>query len=273
MSEEQAISNQELPHTVESLLTDFHRIGIEEGMLVIVHSSLSSLGWVSGSAVAVVQALMRAITVKGTLVMPTHSGDLSDPHRWAHPPVPENWWQPIRDSMPAFHPDYTPTRGMGKIPEVFRTMPGVIRSNHPTVSFAAWGNQAEIITTDHPLEHSLGNHSPLAKIYDLDGYVMLMGVGYGNNTSFHLSEDRAHGSKLYQESSPIFENGQRIWKTYEEVDWNDEPFEQIGKEFESTGFVNSENIGKSTIKIFRQRPAVDFAVEWLNYKRKLVQSG
>ncbi|MGI6127617.1 MAG: AAC(3) family N-acetyltransferase, partial [Planifilum sp.] len=53
------------PHTVDSLAADFRRLGLEEGMTVIVHSSLRSLGFVCGGPVAVVQALMRVITEEG----------------------------------------------------------------------------------------------------------------------------------------------------------------------------------------------------------------
>ena len=53
---------------------------------MIAHSSLSSLGWVCVGSVAVVQALMDAVTESGTLVMPTHSAEYSDPGMWEHPP-------------------------------------------------------------------------------------------------------------------------------------------------------------------------------------------
>jgi aminoglycoside 3-N-acetyltransferase len=264
MSEEETIHNQTRLNTVESIALDLQQLGINPGTVLLVHSSLSKLGWVCGGAVAVVQALMQIITPSGTLVMPTHSGDLSEPGRWHLPPVPQDWWQPIRDTMPAFHPAYTPTRGMGKIPEVFRTMPGVIRSDHPAVSFAAWGKDAEFITSNHSLAFSLGGQSPLARIYDLNGSVLLLGVGFGNHTSFHLSEFRAKNRKYYQEGSPVNREGCRSWVVYEELDWNDEPFEQIGADFEKTGQVIKSTVGNAEAKFFSQRDSVDFAVRWLD---------
>jgi len=192
MSEIDAIKlDGDQPVTVSSLVTDLFALGLKPGMTVIVHSSLSSLGWVCGGAVAVIQALESVLGPAGTLVMPTHSGDLSDPAEWQHPSVPQVWWESIRQTMPAFDPDLTPTRGMGAIPECFRTQPGVRRSLHPQVSFAAWGRQAQAITANHPLDFSLGDGSPLARLYDLDGWVLLLGVGHDNNTSLHLAEYRA----------------------------------------------------------------------------------
>lgn len=264
MSEWDTISCQEQPNTIDSLCADFIRLGLQPGQTVLVHSSLSRLGWVCGGAVAVVQALMEVITPQGTLAMPTHSGDLCDPARWTHPPVPTGWWQTIRETMPAFNPEFTPTREMGKISEVFRTMPGVIRSCHPTVSFAAWGRWAEQVTGRHALAESLGEGSPLARIYDLDGKILLLGVGFGNNTSFHLAEARAHRKKYYVEGSPIWEDGRRKWQTYQEIEWNDEPFEEIGAAFESSGAVVHSQVGMADARYFSQRSAVDFAVQWLD---------
>ena len=138
---------------------DLRRLGLDTGALVIVHSSLSSLGWVCGASVAVVQALMDVITPSGTLVMPTHSGEYSDPANWEHPPVPDSWQGPIRESMPAFDPQTVPCCGMGRIPETFRSWPGALRSSHPAVSFAAWGRHAGFVTREHSLDHSLGEGS------------------------------------------------------------------------------------------------------------------
>lgn len=269
MSEQEAVLNAPLPRTRESLAKDLCELGVEAGMTLIMHSSLKALGWVCGGPVTVIQALMDVVTPMGTIVMPTQSGEYSDPAKWQHPPVPESWWQIIYDSMPIFDPRITPSRYMGIIVETFRTWPGVLRSNHPAVSFAAWGRYAEQIITGHTLEYELGEGSPLARIYDLDGWVLLLGVGYDSNTSMHLAEYRAPGSSPETLGAPVLENGQRVWKSYPDIEVDSDIFPEIGTEFEQTGQVRLAKVGSADARLFRQRAAVDFAQAWLTRKRSV----
>lgn len=264
--EEQAIKRY--PHVVTKtlLVQEFTRMGLYKGMTLIVHSSLRSLGWVNGGPVTVVQALMEVITEEGTLVMPTHSGDYSDPSHWQCPAVPEEWWNTIRETMPPFDPLYSPTRGMGKIPDVFRTFPNVIRSYHPAVSFAAWGKDARFITDGHSLDFGLGEQSPLARLYDLDSSVLLLGVDYNSNTSFHLAENRLPIRAVKSESAPILVAGERVWTTYSDIEYQTELFINMGNAFERSYPVTLEAVAASPCKLFKQRDCVDFGVDWLMNK-------
>jgi aminoglycoside 3-N-acetyltransferase len=267
MSEEEVIQATPSPRTRASLTHDLRLLGVQAGMTLIVHSSLRSLGWVSGGPVAVVQALMDIITTEGTLIMPAHTPGYSDPAQWENPPVPQSWWPIIYETMPAFDPAVTPSMFMGQIAETFRTFPGVLRSNHPHVSFTAWGKYAHAITSGHDLEYSLGEGSPLARIYDLAGYVLLLGVGYNNCTSLHLAEYRAPGAVEEMQGAPVFDNGQRAWKAYRDIALDSDVFPIIGAAFEQTGQVKIGQIGSAESRLFPQRPIVDFAVEWLTRRR------
>jgi aminoglycoside 3-N-acetyltransferase len=259
------------PITVSSLADNLSALGLSAGMTVLVHSSLSALGWVCGGAVSVVQALQHVLGRTGTLVMPTHTGDLSDPAHWQHPPVPESWWAIIRQTMPGYHSCITPTRGMGAIPENFRTQPGVLRSDHPQYSFAAWGQHAAKIIKDHQLEFGLGESSPLAKIYQLDGWVLLLGVGHDSNTSLHLSEYRAnYRSKITTKNgTSILTDGRQQWVTFADINLDSDDFADIGRDFAQTsGRVREGSVGLASAQLMPQQALVDFGTAWMTQHRR-----
>lgn len=263
-------ARRESPNTVDSLEQELRSAGLAQGMTVLLHSSLSSLGWVCGGPVAVILAFQRVLTEQGTLVMPAHSGDLSDPAQWEHPPVPEIWWDTIRNTMPAYRRDRTPTRGMGVIPETFRKMEGVVRSSHPQASFAAWGKNKAYIVQDEHYEFAMNDKSPLGRIYELDGQVFLLGVGHDNNTSIHLAEYRAvWPSKLMiKNGMPIEEAGKTLWREFDDIAYGGEDFPALGAAFESHYNLKSFQLGNATCRRFSQRALVDFAVTWIEQHRR-----
>jgi aminoglycoside 3-N-acetyltransferase len=263
MSERTLIDATPEPRTRDSLARDLRNAGIEAGMTLLVHSSLKSLGWVSGGPIAVIQALFDVVGDDGTLVMPAHTSDNSDPVHWQNPPVPPAWQQTIRDTWPAFDPRITPTREMGAIAELFRTWPGTIRSDHPAASFSANGRNAATIVGGHELTSSLGEASPLARVYDLGGHVLLLGVGYDRNTSFHLAEYRSGIRPLAPNGAAMLRDGVRAWVAFEDVDFDSDCFPAIGAEFEQTGQVRTGAVGSATVRLFSQPAAVDFATVWM----------
>lgn len=261
--EADVIAATETPATTASIAKDLRALGLEAGMTVMVHSSLSRLGFVIGGARAVVVALLDVLGEEGTLMMPTHSGALSDPANWVNPPVPESWWQTLRDEMPAFDPHLTPTRSMGVIVDCFRQVPGVQRSYHPTVSASAIGPNASALLDDHDLVDRLGETSPQGKLYELDGHVLLLGVDHGNNTSLHLSEARSGLPELVSDGAPVTIDGERRWVEVTHVDDDDDDFAEIGEAFTATGKEKQAPIGIGVGRLCRSRDVVDFGTEWM----------
>lgn len=263
MGEREAIERADAPVTVESLVADLRALGVRTGETLLVHSSLSALGWVCGGAEAAVAALQEAVTPDGTLVVPTHTGRLMDPAEWQHPPVPDDWVETVRASMPAYRPAVTACQ-TGAIPECLRLHPGAVRSRHPLVSFAAWGADADAVVADHSLANGLGESSPLAAVYERDGRVLLLGVGHEANTSMHLAEYRADVSPgTVTRVAPVLRDGERVRAEFEDIDRTDDDFERLGAAFERERGSASATAGEADALLHDQRTVVDFAVDWL----------
>lgn len=253
------------PLTAASLVPELRAAGLPAGGTVVVHSALSRLGWVAGGAQAVVEALTTALGPGGTLVMPTQSGGLADPAAWQHPPVPAKWWDEIRAGTPAYDPAATPCRGMGAVPECFRSCAGVLRSAHPTDSFAARGPRAAELLDPHPLPYGVGEGSPLARLYESGGHVLLLGVGHGNNTTLHLAEHRSGRGREMVQGSPVLVDGQRQWVRYPTLDWDDSDFPLAGAAYD--GPLTAGRVGLADTLVLPVVPLVDFATDWFRTHR------
>jgi aminoglycoside 3-N-acetyltransferase len=254
--------------TVRSLEADLRSLGVRRGDVLLTHSSMKSLGFVVGGPQAVVEALLDVLGPDGTLVVPTHTPDNTDPAGWQHPPVPRDWWPIIRAGAPGFDPDRTPSRWMGRVAETVRTWPGAVRSGHPHVSFAAVGPRAAEITAGHRVDDALGDSSPLGAVYRLAGKVLLLGCGHDANTSLHLAEWRQPSPPRAQRAGAIRQpDGTSAWVTWVDVVEDEEDFTHLGADFEATGAVTVGQVGAATARLMPQRAAVDFATAWLATNR------
>ncbi|WP_329408659.1 AAC(3) family N-acetyltransferase [Streptomyces sp. NBC_00704] len=248
--------------TRDSLAAELGALGVAPGDILLVHSSLRSLGWVCGGAVTVVRGLLDALGPHGTLVVPTHTGDLSDPAVWRNPPVPEQWWETIRATMPAYDPLLTPSLGVGVIPETVRTWPGARRSAHPQTSFAALGARAAEITAGHAPDCRLGEHSPLARLEERGARVLLLGAGYDSCTAFHLAEYRVP-APLVRVGRP----GPHGWEDVTEVSVDADRFDELGHDFERDRAVVRGRVGAAEARLFPVADAVAYAERWLAVHR------
>jgi len=173
--------------TREVMVGDLKALGIQPGGTLLVHSSLKSLGHVSGGAEEVIRALQEAVTPQGTLLLPAFS------------------YEEINDKQPRF--DVRATKVcVGAIPETFRKMDGVIRSLHPTHSVAAWGREAEAITRGHERHGTpCGPDSPLHRIVQRKGQILFLGVTTICNTTLHGVEEWAGITESLTEGTQALE--------------------------------------------------------------------
>ena len=268
------VENTEKPITKTSLVEDFRKIGIANGDIVVVHSSLSKIGWIVGEAPAVIDALLESVGTAGTIVMPAHSTGNGEPSNWQCPAVPESWWQTIRDETPPFRCEITPTVFVGRIPETFRKYPRAMRSYHPIVSVAALGQDAAKITESHPLKNPFSETSPWDKLYQLNAKILLLGVDHGTNTSLHYAEYKAKIPNFPQTSrgAAILENGKRVWKTWFEDDFDSEDFAQLGLDFEKANNYKPKLVGQAESRLYSMKEIVDYAIPWLQKNRKYSES-
>jgi aminoglycoside 3-N-acetyltransferase len=256
--------DQPEPCTLQSLSADLRALGVSPGDVLVVHSSAHNIGFVAGGVQTVVQALLDVLGPAGTLVVPTHTSDNSDPAAWVNPPVPASWWRAIREQAPGFDPDRTPSRWMGIIAETVRTWPGATRSSHPQVSFAATGRHAAEVTGGHQLDDALGEHSPLGAVYRLDGKVLLLGCGHDSNTSLHLAEWRQPSSPRGIVGAAVRQpDGSCRWITWTDVLDDTGDFEELGAAFEAAGGATVGSVGRATSRLMPQRALVDFATTWM----------
>ncbi|QSG05784.1 aminoglycoside N(3)-acetyltransferase [Halapricum desulfuricans] len=268
MGDRELVERTDEPVTTDRIVDDLRSLGVDTGDTLLVHASLSAIGWVAGGPQAVVDALQRAVGETGTVVVPTHTPQYIDPEQWSNPPVPEAWFESVRASMPPYRPAVTPSHGVGAIPECLRTYPEAVRSRHPLFSFAALGADAAAIAGDHRLDFGLGEGSPLGRIYDRGGRVLMLGTGYETNTSIHLAEYRASVStERAEHRAPVRRDGERVVVAFEDIETSTDDFERLGAAFERSAEVKRESVGEANATLVAQQALVDFAVEWLEENR------
>jgi aminoglycoside 3-N-acetyltransferase len=140
-------------------------LGVRKSGVLLVHTSFRAVRPIEGGPLGLIAALRRAVGDAGTLVMPT-----------------------MTDGESIFDPRKTETTDMGIVAETFWRRPGVLRSTHPGGSFAAEGPHAEAICAPQPLSPPHGPDSPVGRVHDLGGQVLLLGVGHSEDTTLHLAE-------------------------------------------------------------------------------------
>ncbi len=184
---------------IDRLKADLLSLGVRPGGVLLVHSSLRSLGHVPGGAETVIQGLLAALGMGGTLLMPALT------------------YEHVTRETPIFDVRNTPAN-VGIIPETFRKRPGTRRSLHPTHSVCAVGPLTGALLDPHIQDTTpCGPHSPFHTLPQHHGQILMLGCGLKPNTSMHAIEELVEPPYLYGPPltyTLIREDGSRLVKTY-----------------------------------------------------------
>lgn len=162
---------QRQPVTAEDIKRGLISVGIEKGDTVLVHSSLSSFGYVKGGADTIIDVLLEVVGGSGTIAMPTFT------------------WNSFHNKKKVvFDLANTSVKSeVGIIPETFRRRKGVIRSTHICHSVAAIGPQAQYIMGEGI--RSFGKGSSFERLYQLNTWNLFLGVTFSVCTALHMVEE------------------------------------------------------------------------------------
>jgi aminoglycoside 3-N-acetyltransferase len=156
---------------INQIKRDLSSLGIRPGGILLVHSSMKSLGTVSGGPETLIQGLLEALGPEGTLLMPALS------------------YASVNTDNPYFDVRNTPCC-IGLIPEYFRQRKETLRSVHPTHSVCGIGKQADVILKDHIKDTTpVGPYSPFCLLSEKKGQILMLGCGLRPNTSMHGVEE------------------------------------------------------------------------------------
>jgi aminoglycoside 3-N-acetyltransferase len=224
--------------TQSKIIEQLREIGLKNGEVIMLHSSLSKMGYVEGGAQTVIDSLLKVIGDEGTLVMP------------AFPAIGFNYDYLMTN--PIFDLSNTPSK-MGIITEVFRNMKLVKRSLHPTDSVCALGKQADYLTKDHVNQLTPYNkNSPFYRLCELKAKIILIGVDLNSLTNFHTLEDAVPDfefsvyHQILFDTQLIDENGKTLimkTKVHNPVFSKKRKCNDFIKPFIDAGFMRSFNIG------------------------------
>lgn len=239
------------------LLRDLERIGIRPGMDLLVHSSLSAIGYVPGGADTVIGALLEQVDAeRGTVLVPTLTGT-------------------IRDG-PDHPPNFDQARSVcwtGIIPETFRRRPDALRSLHPTHSAAAIGRRAEFYTAGHENCFTpCGEGSPYLKLSEEGGSILLLGVTLQSNTMFHAIEElRKLEYHLQREPTVcrmVAGTGEIVRREMMLHDWGTtRNFQALHQELLDSGIMQTGRVGLAESFLIDARRLVEYTLAKLQQDR------
>jgi aminoglycoside 3-N-acetyltransferase len=224
----------------ETLIRELLELGVTRSGVLLVHTSFSKVKPVEGGPGGLISALQAALGMAGTLVMPSMSYDDDHPFDKKISPCPE----------------------MGVVADTFWRRPGVMRSdnNH---AFAATGPLAERILAAHPVDVPHGLNSPVGRVYELDGQVLLLGVGHDANTTIHLAENLAGVRYRRDKYITLLSDGRPVRFEYREIDHCCQNFALVDGWLDERNLQRHGKIGHAEARLMHSRDVVEVVTEHL----------
>lgn len=261
--------------TREGMATTLRALGLVDGDAVMVHAAMSRFGPMLNGPDAFIAALSDAVGPEGTVLSYVdwdgNYHDLLDEDGR----LPEAW----KPHTPAFDPAVSrAVQANGILAEFIRTTPGARRSANPGASMAALGARADWFTADHPMDYGYGPGSPLAKLVEARGKVLMAGAPLDTMTLLHHAEHLADipGKRVVRQECPILVDGAVEWRMIEEFDTSDpvveglddDYFAEIVREFLASGRGRTGRIGAADLVLVEASAICDFGVSWLERRAR-----
>ncbi|MBE1608035.1 AAC(3) family N-acetyltransferase [Actinopolymorpha pittospori] len=263
-----------IPMTQPKLVEGLRQLGVEPGSVLMVHVRMSAFRWVVGGIDAIVESLRDAVGPSGTLL--AFTGWEDSPY---HLPLWDDcprWQAAYRDHQPAFDPAVSSARrDFGRFPERLRTWPGARRSGHPEASFAALGPGAARLLADQRDNDPFGFDSPLDRLCEEDGQVLLLGAPLNRMTLCHHAEALTDlpSRRFHTFRAPVAGMGLREYRMidtfygafpyYEDGRGIDSPTRTMAEQAVAAGAGRSTQIGGATAWLFDSRATVAAVRAWL----------
>jgi aminoglycoside N3'-acetyltransferase len=225
----------------EQFVEQLHALGVEPGGVLLVHMSFRAVRPVAGGPLGVIDALRSAVGPSGTLVMPS----------WGD-----------NDDAP-FEPASTAaSSSLGVTADVFWRQPGVRRSHHPFACAASGPEAARILDDPLPIPpHRL--ESPIGRVFELDGQVLLLGVGHDADTTIHLAEAIARVPYGVSKHCTVLRDGRPARIDYLENDHCCQRFALADDWLRRVGIQREGPVGNATARLARSRDIVNVVCEKL----------
>lgn len=256
--------------TRAALAADLAKLGLACGDTVMVHAAVSKAGRLLDGPDTIIGALSDAVGPNGTILAyadwEARYEDLVD----GEGRVPPEW----REHIPPFDPERSRAiRDNGVLPEFLRTTPGARRSGNPGASLVALGAKAVWFTADHPLDYGYGAGSPLAKLVEAGGKVLMLGAPLDTLTLLHHAEHLADipGKRIRRIEVPLATPVGTQWRMIEEFDTGDpivsgladDYFAEIVTEFLADNRAGQGPVGAAPSVLVDAAAITAFGVAWL----------